>query len=229
MSVQDIIIRVIMATIISGVIGFDREFKNRPAGLRTHILVCTGATIIALVQVQLAQNAYQMALKNPEISNIFIYEQGHLVAQIISGIGFLGAGTIIVTKHFVSGLTTAASLWAVAGLGIAIGMGMYTIAISGFIIILIVLVLLKRLIKIPHLRRIEINYQHRETKDFIYQYFNEHNITIKDIDFKVLTEDNNKIYVTIYTIELPRKYAYIDIVEDISSNKNITKVSLIAV
>ena len=228
MSTQDIIIRLVIALIMSGIIGFDREFKNRPAGLRTHILVCIGATVIALVQTRIAENAYQMALTNPEISNIFTYEQGRLIAQVISGIGFLGAGTIIVTKRFVSGLTTAASLWAVAGLGIAVGMGYLQVALSGFFLIVIVLILLQRIIHIPTSKRIEINYLNRETKDFINQYFLSNNISIRDINFSVDMSQDNDIYKTVYTIDIPKKKKnYSDIVEDISNHKNIIKISIV--
>lgn len=230
MSTQDIIIRLVIALIMSGIIGFDREFKNRPAGLRTHILVCIGATVIALVQTRIAENAYQMALENPEISSIFTYEQGRLIAQVISGIGFLGAGTIIVTKRFVSGLTTAASLWAVAGLGIAVGMGYIQVALSGFFLIVIVLMLLQRIIHIPISKRIEINYLNRETKEFINQYFTSKNIPIKDISFSVDMSLEDDIYKSVYTIDLPNKRnKYSEIVEDISNHENIIKVSIVDV
>ena len=115
--------RLLLAVIMSGAIGFDREFKSRPAGMRTHILVCVGATMIALLQAEIFLDTVTMIGKNPEMASAFRIDQTRLIAQVVSGIGFLGAGTIIVTKRAVAGLTTAASLWTVACLGLTIGMG----------------------------------------------------------------------------------------------------------
>ena len=106
--------RLLLAVIMSGAIGFDREFKSRPAGMRTHILVCVGATMIALLQAEIFLDTVTMIGKNPEMASAFRIDQTRLIAQVVSGIGFLGAGTIIVTKRAVAGLTTAASLWTVA-------------------------------------------------------------------------------------------------------------------
>lgn len=122
LTIPEIVIRLSLAMVIGGAIGFERQYKNRPAGMRTHILVCMGATIIALIQDEIAAAAIQDALAHPELAGVIRSDQARLIAQVVSGLGFLGAGTIIVTKQSVTGLTTAASLWSVAGLGIAIGM-----------------------------------------------------------------------------------------------------------
>lgn len=137
--------RLLLAVIMSGAIGFDREFKSRPAGMRTHILVCVGATMIALLQAEIFLDTVTMIGKNPEMASAFRIDQTRLIAQVVSGIGFLGAGTIIVTKRAVAGLTTAASLWTVACLGLTIGMGYYDLAFIGFVVIQATLSLLKKL------------------------------------------------------------------------------------
>lgn len=85
--------------------------------MRTHILVCMGACIIALIQVEIASGALRDALEYPQLAGTIRSDEARLIAQVVSGVGFLGAGTIIVTKQSVTGLTTAASLWAIAGLG----------------------------------------------------------------------------------------------------------------
>ncbi len=123
LSVPEIMLRLGIALIFGGAIGFERQYKNRPAGMRTHILVCMGACIIALIQVEIASKALREALEYPELVGTIRSDEARLIAQVVSGVEFLGAGTIIVTKQSVMGLTTAASLWAIAGLGIAIGMG----------------------------------------------------------------------------------------------------------
>ncbi len=115
-----IMIRLTLATLCGGLIGYDRGRKKRPAGFRTHILVCVGSALAMLT--------------NQYIIDIMGYnaDPTRLGAQVISGIGFLGAGTILITgKHQVKGLTTAAGLWASACMGLAIGIGFYEGALAG--------------------------------------------------------------------------------------------------
>ena len=119
LTVTAIVVRVLVAVILGGIIGMERGMKNRPAGLRTYMLVCVGACVVMMIN----QYTYQ------------VYGVGdpvRLGAQVVSGIGFLGAGTIIVTSHNqIKGLTTAAGLWASACIGLAIGIGLYEIAVVG--------------------------------------------------------------------------------------------------
>ncbi|MGL4694371.1 MgtC/SapB family protein [Enterococcus larvae] len=216
--------------IIGGTIGFERQYKNRPAGMRTHILVCMGATVIALIQDEIALSALRDAMAYPEISGVIRSDQARLIAQVVSGIGFLGAGTIIVTKRSVTGLTTAASLWAVAGLGIAIGMGYYAIALTSFIGVFIALTLIKRIIHVPTIKKLEIRYVHKqETKEFINQYFEQHKIEIEDVNFDVDLSGNTRVYTNIYTIELPRGMTYAEVIEELSIYENITKLRLVSI
>ncbi|MEI5993352.1 MgtC family protein [Enterococcus sp. 4G2_DIV0659] len=230
LTIPEIIIRLCLAMLIGGVIGFERQYKNRPAGMRTHILVCMGATIIALIQVEIAANALQDATNHPELAGVIRSDQARLIAQVVSGIGFLGAGTIIVTKQSVTGLTTAASLWAVAGLGIAIGMGYYAIAITSFIGVFIALTLVRKVIHVPTTKKLEIRYIHKqETKEFINRYFEEHKIEIDDVNFNVIVVDDAQIYTNIYTIDLPKGMTYAEVIEDLSIYKNITKLRLVNV
>ncbi len=124
------IIRIILSVILGGIIGLERGLKNHPAGLRTYILVCMGACIVMITN----QYVYQIFEKVDPV---------RMGAQVISGIGFLGAGTIIVTsKNQVRGLTTAAGLWTTACVGLALGIGLYEVAIVGCVIIFIVLTVL---------------------------------------------------------------------------------------
>lgn len=128
-----VIVRIVAAVLVGGVIGLEREMKNRAAGLRTYILVCVGSCMIMLTNQYIYQS---FAVGDPV----------RMAAQVISGIGFLGAGTIIVTKRSqIKGLTTAAGLWATAGLGITIGIGFYEAAIAGAFVILIVITLMQKM------------------------------------------------------------------------------------
>ncbi len=126
----EILIRLALACILGGVIGIERERNRHPAGLRTHILVCVGATLVMLCNIYIFEQYKESANIDPT----------RMGAQVISGIGFLGAGTIIKEGLSIRGLTTAASLWAVACLGISIGIGFYAGAIITTSIVLIILV-----------------------------------------------------------------------------------------
>ena len=135
-----IIVRILASIIVGGLIGVERGMKNRPAGLRTYMLVCVGSCLIML-------------------TNQFIYQTTgagdpmRLGAQVVSGIGFLGAGTIVVTKHNqIKGLTTAAGLWASAGVGLAFGGGFYEGALTAAIGIYSILTILQRWEKQLHKR-----------------------------------------------------------------------------
>lgn len=128
---SDIAIRLLIAFILGGAVGLEREGVNRPAGFRTHILVCVGSTLIMLTGIYISDIYLGLTTLDP----------ARLGAQVISGIGFLGAGTIIKEGVTVRGLTTAASLWAVAGIGLACGVGFYFGAAISTAIILISLIL----------------------------------------------------------------------------------------
>lgn len=126
---KEVIIRLILSAIIGGIIGIEREANNRPAGLRTHVLVTVGATLIMLVSIDGFSHVPGLVQGDP----------GRIAAQVVSGIGFLGAGTIMKTGNQIKGLTTAASLWICAGIGLALGSGYYLGAFVTTAIVLITL------------------------------------------------------------------------------------------
>lgn len=128
-----IIFRMLIAILLGGIIGTERDIKHRAAGVRTHMLVCLGAAIVMMT------NEY-IYFEYPD-ANIDITRMG---AQVVSGIGFIGAGTILVTRdNRVKGLTTAAGLWTAAAIGLAIGIGYYRIALVGGISIIGIIIFLK--------------------------------------------------------------------------------------
>ncbi len=110
-NIHNILIRVIISAVLGGVIGLDRGMKHRGAGTKTITIVCLGATLVMLTEQYIQINF-------PGLANM-----NRLAAQVISGVGFIGVGTIIVSKHRVRGLTTAATLWASACVGLAVGIG----------------------------------------------------------------------------------------------------------
>ncbi|MBE0451276.1 MAG: MgtC/SapB family protein [Clostridia bacterium] len=127
----DSIIKILLAVFIGGVIGLEREAINRPAGLRTHILVCVASALIMDVNIKL-------------IVGYVNADPVRMGAQVISGMGFLGAGTIIKEGVTVKGLTTAAGLWSVACLGLVIGAGYYMLALFAVVIMWITLKVFSR-------------------------------------------------------------------------------------
>ena len=229
----DIGIRLLLASLFAGLIGWEREFKSRPAGLRTHILVCVGATVIAMIQRQIMFDSLQAGMDYPQLVGVIRSDPARLICQVVSGIGFLGAGTIVITKSSIHGLTTAASLWTTAVLGIAIGMGYYMLAVAGMVFVFFSLTVVKKIQGLPAtilpvMKRIEIEYHHlAETKEFIQKYFNDHQIKVRSTNLSIHFDHDSRIYTADYTIELPKGVTYIDIAEGLSEEKNITQIHLV--
>lgn len=132
---NEVIWRLFLAAVLGGVIGLEREMHGRAAGFRTHILVCAGAALIMLTSIYICGIYRGTAAADP----------GRIAAGVVTGIGFLGAGTIMRFRASVTGLTTAASLWIAAGIGLAAGCGFYQGAYTTTAIVLIALFFLTRL------------------------------------------------------------------------------------
>ncbi len=134
MSFSEIALRLIASIMFGGIIGIERESVNRPAGFRTHILVCVGSALTMLVSIYMFEQFFGMTSVDP----------GRIAAQVVSGIGFLGAGTIIREGVTVKGLTTAASLWTVAAIGLAVGSGFYMAAALATFLTIVTLISFSR-------------------------------------------------------------------------------------
>lgn len=131
-----IILRLFIGALLGGLVGFEREKHNRRiAGFRTHILVCVGSTLIMLTSLYIFELYGTKAPVDP----------ARIAAGVITGIGFLGAGTIIRSRVSVTGLTTAASLWTVSGIGLAVGCGFYVASCVTTVIVLAALYLLRKI------------------------------------------------------------------------------------
>jgi putative Mg2+ transporter-C (MgtC) family protein len=130
------VLRLILAAGLGGIIGLEREASGKPAGFRTNILICAGAALITDVSVSIARDV--------ELPGGFRADPGRIAAQVVSGVGFLGAGTIIRSRGSVTGLTTAATLWVVAAIGIAVGAAAYAVAVTGTALVMLALGLLGR-------------------------------------------------------------------------------------
>lgn len=225
MSLKDIIIRILISIIIGGTIGYNRERENVSAGFRTHALVCLGATIAGLIQVELGQLVISEITKTPVIAGAIKINDGRFIGQVISGIGFLGAGTIIKTKGSVRGLTTAASIWSVACIGIAIGVGFYRISIIGGLSIITVLVVLKKIeekfiIKASNIKlKVKYKDKSKAIKD-IKESIGESQVKIENIE--VLNENE-----CIYTLSKSKLIGVNEVVSTFIENDSVVSVSQI--
>ncbi len=130
-----IVFQLLLAVFLGGLVGIERETQERPAGLRTNSLVCLGSTLFTIISLR----AFDYLLDKPGVS----LDPSRVVASIIVGVGFIGAGLIIYRRFRIEGLTTAAGIWVVAGIGAAIGSGLYFTAIFSAFLTLIILNLLR--------------------------------------------------------------------------------------
>lgn len=180
-SYSELIFRLLLSAILGGLIGVEREKGNWFAGLRTHMLVCISSTLIMIV----SQYGFQDVL----YKELVVLDPSRVAAQVVSGIGFLGAGTILFWKNKIRGLTTAASLWAVAGIGLSIGGGLYFASIITTALIFIVLEIIKPL---------EIMFFKKLSSKEIF-FFIKPGISLVDLDtvFKKLNIDLSQINLQI--------------------------------
>ena len=212
LNLVSIILRLTMAVIFGGIIGYGRERERRPAGLRTHILVSIGATLAMITNIYMCKiyNGYT--------------DPTRLGAQVISGIGFLGAGTIIVTgKNKVRGLTTAAGLWACACMGLAIGAGFYSGAIIGCLFISAVTVALANIDKKNNRnsRNITLYILVNSTTaaSRLLQDIQSKNVKISDIEISNNNVSSNDLIGVLLGLKISREVCHYDFIESIT-NKN---------
>jgi putative Mg2+ transporter-C (MgtC) family protein len=133
--------RLVLAAILGGIVGMERELSGKPAGLRTNMLICVGASMLTELSIGVAELANE---ENVALGSPFRADPARIAAQIVSGIGFLGAGTILQSRGNVLGLTTAATIWVVAAIGMAVGAQAYILAIGSTALVAVSLSLLGR-------------------------------------------------------------------------------------
>lgn len=190
-------VRMALAVVCGGIIGMEREYKRRPAGFRTHILICLGASMTTLV----SQYMYLQM-------NMFT-DLARLGAQVIAGIGFIGAGTIIVTRRRqVKGLTTAAGLWVSAIVGLALGAGFVEAALLATVLILLVELLLARLewfiMSTAKNLNLYVEYRENEALTQMTEFMRSHSVNVTDLQItKSGAAAQNPC--AIFALELPRK------------------------
>lgn len=228
----EVVIRLILAIIVGGLIGYEREHKNRPAGFRTHILVCVGAAVTSIIQLYAIQETSNMILQNPVLASALKADIGRLGAQVITGVGFLGAGTILHEKGSVKGLTTAASIWVVACIGLAVGLGYYFLSIVSTIGVFMVLVSLKRFearfFQKSKITKLEVQYVNRvDLVTRMEEYFVSKSIKVQNIEFEIEEEEENSNRTSLYTILVPMHIKTSEIIRDLCLYEEILKVTIV--
>ena len=215
-----LVLRIVVAVLIGAVIGIDREIKNRPAGMRTHVLVCVGAALVSLIEQGYVADVVALGLGSTVNASM-----GRITSTVVSGVGFLGAGTIFVAEHKISGLTTAASLWCTACIGLAVGAGYILMAVLSGAIVLIILKLMQRIGHVHTLKKLEVQFIHRqETLTFLGEYFSGMGVKVLDVDFHAETRKDVNIYTNLYTLTIPTHTNYVEIIATLSEHPNIRTV-----
>lgn len=212
--------RLILALICGGILGIERERKNRPAGFRTYMLVCMGSALVMMTNeyISLTYGSGDMA---------------RMGAQVISGIGFLGAGTIIFTgNNKVKGLTTAAGLWASACIGLAVGIGFYVGAIIGTCMIFIVMAIFHNLddLVVSSSKKINLYIELERTSDvyvILKKLKDENQIKITDMEIKKVGMVNEMGPVILLNLNLPKKKSRSDILNIINSMEGVVLAEII--
>lgn len=205
--------RLALALVLSGAIGINRLEINRPAGLRTHVLVCLGTTLAMITAQKLAE------------SYSGISDPARMGAQILSGIGFLGAGTILITGRQVKGLTTAAGLWATAAMGMALGIGFYSAALIGSGFIFFTLVVLRKLSKFykgrAHVMQLEVEFANENgIKDF-FAHLKSRGVHVMEAEWS----DNDRFFkggrsLTV-VLSLPGHIRHRELLEELGENESV--------
>ena len=227
LTVEVVSLRLLLAVVFGGIVGYTREKDNKPAGFRTHILVCFGAAVISMVQDQLRINILELASVNLKLSGVIKTDLGRLGSQVVSGIGFLGAGSIMKEKgETVGGMTTAAGIWATGCAGLGIGWGFYNLAIPAIVFMLVIIVIFKKfepkIVKRTKLLKFEVKFL--EDKNYAkgllatYEVFNQKLIKITQID------KNQPENTAIFTVNMDEKIDISDIIVSLSAIKAVEVV-----
>lgn len=211
-----ICIRVLLSMVCGGLIGFERSRKNRPAGFRTYMLVCLSSSLIMMT----SQYIY-ITFGNSD--------PARLGAQVVSGIGFLGAGTIIVTSRSqVKGLTSAAGLWAAACLGIAIGIGFYygaiIVTVAVFLIITLFIKIDVAIASSNKIIDIYVSFSNIEYFDNFIMYCHDLNFRINDMEINKDSTISKLSVIAILSLESEKRFSHVDFIKDLSNFEGLVHI-----
>lgn len=209
-------IRLVIAMLFGGIMGMERGLKKRPAGFRTYMLVCVGSALVMLTNQYLI-NTYALA------------DPGRLGAQVISGIGFLGAGTIIVTgRNQVKGLTTAAGLWAAACLGLAIGIGFIEIAVMAFVLMYASLTVFHKIDKFfvgrSRILDLLVEFKSIQYMNGFMKMLREKGIKMSNIEYIRNNDDGSDSTAIVVTLVLKQHGTHADFISELTTIEGIKNI-----
>lgn len=219
-TMDEIVVRLLLGTLIGGIIGFERQVHGRPAGFRTHILVCVACVLLML----LSEHYYALNVRD---SGYVRADPGRIAAGAITGIGFLGAGVVLKTGFSIQGLTTAACIWAVSAIGLSIGGGLYEAGILTFLITIVTLTCLRMLEKkVPKLSFRELTIEGSQDIDeaLISATLKKYGARITNTTYEASLEDRRAVFSL--TIAFYRRFSIKNLVDDLASLASVRKVSL---
>ncbi len=227
LSIWDMVIRLSVASLCGGLIGIERGRKHRAAGFRTHMLVCMGAALTIVLSTYLASMLTGPIWHLDPEMDYTKTDISRFGAQVINGIGFIGAGTIIVTgRQQVKGMTTAAGLWASACMGLAIGAGFYTAALIGCFLIFLTIVVFSKFERfiLSHSRNINlyVEFEHSDDLSEIIEKIKEQQIRIFDVE---ITKGKGTVFPSaIFSLQLPKKKPHTAVMTAIAEVKNVRTI-----
>lgn len=218
MTEMELIARLVIAGILGALVGFEREKRFKEAGLRTHFLVAVGSALAMIV----SKYAFYDVVQSGTIG----LDPSRIAASVVSGVGFLGAGTILVQRQSVRGLTTAAGLWATAGIGLAIGSGMYIVSICGTVLVLVGLEVLNRLFQpiMAKVHKLNIHVSTNEVIPNILDTLSSQKLEVVTYQVKVKATDTQTHYVIDFQLKSNKTIKDNDIVKSLQSLPEIERI-----
>lgn len=218
-----IIIRLMIAGGLSGLIGLEREVKRHPAGFRTHLLVGVGSSLMMVLSVF----GFESYLSTHP--NLTGFDPSRLPSYVVSGIGFLGAGTILVHGVTVRGLTTAASIWVVAGIGLVVGIGMYYVAIFATILVILSLIFLNKwenlFMKVTKTQSLFILAEYRKiTLSSIIAVMEDEGISVEKITVEDPPDNEDTLIKYHFFVVMPSSRSLIPIYDRLAETEYVEKV-----
>ena len=213
-TLASVTVRMLLAVLCGGIIGIERAYKRRPAGFRTHILICLGAAITTLTSQYLYLNLH------------YYTDMARLGAQVVAGIGFIGAGTIVVTR--VKGLTTAAGLWASAIIGLAIGGGFYEGALLATALVFFAESVLSRLEYriLDHVPEINLymEYADKTSLEEVLRLFRENRVSLQDMEITRTSDNENHNACAIFSLRFSKGVSVDDLLTQVTRIHGVVSV-----
>ena len=217
---NEIILRLFLGTLLGGIIGFERQTHGRPAGFRTQLLVCVACVLLMII----SENYYAHGHRTEEYVRL---DPTRIAAGAMTGIGFLGAGVILKTGLSVQGLTTAACIWIVAAIGLAVGVGQYLAAITGAVITFISLWMLRIVeTRIPRLtyRYVTLVTDEAGDENTLKSLFEEHGFRVSKMDYEMAIHEKQKSFI--FTISSRSRVPIKQLIDKVSGLGYVKKISV---